>query len=179
MELSWFKQPADDDPGSLNLCYNALDRHVVHGRAGKPAVHAGKAIDFATLVEQAASLAGSMRGLGVGPGVPVAADLDESLDRLLVLLAALRLGAVYVEGDRAGFDLALVAEPGSVPAAVKAGRLEPEPCEPLSPLSTAYVVDGAHVALKDALDHNSWIGVTLTTLAEGGSLTFVESVESA
>jgi len=121
-------------------------------------------------VEQAASLAGSMRGLGVGPGVPVAADLEDEVDRLLVFLAALRLGAVYVEGDRSGHEPHLVAEPGSVQLAVKAGRNEPAPCEPLPPDATAYVVDGEPVALAHAVAHPSWMGEALATLCDGSSL---------
>ena len=76
MELSWFKQPAEDDPGSLNLCFNALDRHVVHGRAEAVALVAGDVrVDFATLTERAASLGGALRSLGVGRGTPVATEL--------------------------------------------------------------------------------------------------------
>jgi hypothetical protein len=32
-DVSWFRAPADDDPGTLNACYDALDIHVIRGRA--------------------------------------------------------------------------------------------------------------------------------------------------
>ena len=180
MELSWFRQPAGDDPGSLNLCYNALDRHVVHGRAEAPAVRAeGRTLDFATLLEHTAALAGAMRSLGVAPGVPVAADLDEGLDRLLVLLAALRLGAVYVEGERAGVDRQLVVEPGTVQPAVRAARDDPAPSEALAPRSTAFVALGDEVALVEAPGHPSWMGEVLASLCAGSTLTFSTVAESA
>ena len=31
--VAWFRPPADGDPGTLNACYNALDIHVIRGRA--------------------------------------------------------------------------------------------------------------------------------------------------
>ena len=32
-EVTWFRAPAGDDAGTLNACYNALDIHVIRGRA--------------------------------------------------------------------------------------------------------------------------------------------------
>ena len=31
--VNWFRPPADGDPGTLNACYEALDIHVIRGRA--------------------------------------------------------------------------------------------------------------------------------------------------
>ena len=33
MAVTWFRAPDGDDPGTLNACYNALDIHVIRGRA--------------------------------------------------------------------------------------------------------------------------------------------------
>ena len=99
MELSWFRRPgAGGEGGTLNLCYNAVDLHVVRGEANEPAVLDGEdTVSFAVLLEQIASLAGAMRALGVEPESVVGVLLDDPADRLLMLLACLRLGAVHVE----------------------------------------------------------------------------------
>ena len=100
MQISWFRQPAGDDPGSLNLCYHAVDLAVIRGAALDPAVrHPGGELDYATLLERVAALAGAMRGLGVVPGAPVGVLLDDPLDELLAVLATARLGAVVVALD--------------------------------------------------------------------------------
>ena len=100
MQISWFRQPAGDDPGSLNLCYAAVDLAVIRGAALDPAVwHPAGELDYATLLERVAALAGAMRGLGVLPGAPVGVLLDGPLDELLAVLAATRLGAVVVALD--------------------------------------------------------------------------------
>lgn len=180
MELSWFRQPAEDDPGSLNLCFNALDRHVVHGRAEAVALVAGDArVDFATLTERAASLGGALRSMGVGRGSAVATELPPGADRLLVLLAALRLGAVYVEGSAPGVDPQVVVDPELVQPAVKAGRNDPAACEPLTPDSTAWLMEGEPVALLDATAHDSWAGEVLSGLVRGEAVTLADVTESA
>ena len=100
MQITWFRQPAGDDPGSLNLCFHAVDIAVVRGAALEPAVrHPGGGLDYATLLEQVAALAGAMRSLGVQAGTPVGVLLDEPLDELLAVLATARLGAVVVALD--------------------------------------------------------------------------------
>ncbi len=100
MQITWFRQPAGDDPGSLNLCFHAVDIAVIRGAALDPAVrHPGGELDYATLLERLAALAGAMRGLGVVPGAPVGVLLDDPVDELLTVLATARLGAVVVALD--------------------------------------------------------------------------------
>lgn len=98
MDLTWFRKPGDGRPGSLNLCFNAVDRHVVHGGADEPALLlAGGPLDFATLLERIGALAGAFRALGVGPGERVVLALPDPTDLVIAELACARLGAVYVE----------------------------------------------------------------------------------
>lgn len=103
VELSWFRRPGaghgtGEEGGTLNLCYNAVDLRVVRGEANEPAVLDGeKTVSCAVLLEQIASLAGAMRALGVEPASVVGVLLDDPADRLLMLLACFRLGAVHVE----------------------------------------------------------------------------------
>ena len=41
MQIDWIHH-SDDGSGTLNLCFNALDRHVVRGRADEPAIAADR-----------------------------------------------------------------------------------------------------------------------------------------
>jgi hypothetical protein len=152
----------------VNLCFDALDRHVIAGRAEDPALRDDEvAWSVARLLEETAALGGAMRGLGVTPGDRVAVDAERPRTRLVAALAALRLGAVPVlDGDRAGAALLLaptapaaddpvpaVLVEGDDPAAVvvgtrdlplavalRAGRTDPAPAVDALPDHPAYVV---------------------------------------
>ena len=67
--VSWFRPPADGDPGTLNACYEALDIHVVRGRADDVAATLdGEQHTFASLLTEVAACAGVLRAFGVGLG---------------------------------------------------------------------------------------------------------------
>jgi len=53
-------------------------------------------LTYRELHERASQLARYLRGHGTGPGVPVGVCLERSADQVIVLLAILRVGAVYV-----------------------------------------------------------------------------------
>jgi len=188
VELTWFRKPGTGRPGTLNLCYNALDRHVIGGAATSPALVTGLAtIDFATLLERVAALAGALRVLGVQPGVLVRVELEDPADEVLAGLACARLGAVH--GDVAAPVVLVtsrdVDEPtarvrllrGPAPrdperdvdwaVAVKAGREEPAPCAELRPDAPAYVDGVEVVAAADTVGHPSRFGQLLATLCAG------------
>jgi non-ribosomal peptide synthetase component F len=98
VELSWFRRPGAGQPGTLNLCYNVVDIHVVKGLAAAPALRDGATeLSFEVLLERVAALGGAMRALGIGPESVVGVLLHGPTDRVLMLLACLRLGAVHVE----------------------------------------------------------------------------------
>ncbi|MDP3892468.1 MAG: hypothetical protein Q8Q44_14650, partial [Nocardioides sp.] len=77
--MTWFRAPAPGEPGRISLGYNALDRHVVGGRATDPALvrHDGTTLDFAGLLEQASGLGGAFAALGVTAGSRVVLALDD------------------------------------------------------------------------------------------------------
>jgi non-ribosomal peptide synthetase component F len=167
VELTWFRRPGADDPGTLNLCFNAVDLQVVRGGATEPAVRTPeRELDFATLLELAASLGGVLVSLGVAPGSRVGVRREDPFDRLLLLLACLRLGGVYVDPPAADVTLEVTAEHDLV-AAVRAGRNDPAACAVLAPGDAAYVLDGSVVTLADALGDDSWAGRALTALCAG------------
>jgi propionyl-CoA synthetase len=101
---------------TLNTCYNALDRHVVAGRADQPAlIHdspvtgSTTTLTYAALLEQVASFAGVLRSLGVGKGDRVVIYMPMIPEAVVAMLACARLGAVHsvVFGGFAANELAV------------------------------------------------------------------------
>ncbi|MDQ4008055.1 MAG: propionyl-CoA synthetase [Actinomycetota bacterium] len=101
---------------TLNTCYNALDRHVVAGRADQPAlVYDSPVTDrqqtftYAELLEQVAAFAGALRALGVGRGDRVVIYMPMVPEAVVAMLACARLGAVHsvVFGGFAARELAV------------------------------------------------------------------------
>ena len=89
--IDWFTRPevrADGSDvrllgGTVNLCFNALDRHVIRGRADELAlVTDRRTYSYAQLLEQVAQLGGGLRELGVQVG-----------DRVLVALPTATSGS--------------------------------------------------------------------------------------
>lgn len=125
--VDWFAKPtrALDDSArpfyrwfpdaTLNTCYNALDRHVVNGRADQPAlVHDSPVTGtratytYAQLLEQVAAFAGALRALGVEKGDRVIVYMPMIPEAVIAMLACARLGAVHsvVFGGFAAKELA-------------------------------------------------------------------------
>ncbi|MGI3782822.1 MAG: AMP-binding protein [Janthinobacterium lividum] len=101
--LDWFTRPSATSTGSLNLAFNALDRHVVRGLADEPALlhpfaAAGtrSSYSYADLLEQVGQLGGALRELGVTPGRTVVLALPVGPELVFGLLACARIGAVVV-----------------------------------------------------------------------------------
>jgi propionyl-CoA synthetase len=88
--------------GMLNTCYNALDRHVIDGRADLPAVIHESAITgksstltYAQMLEKTARFAGALRMAGVEKGDRVVIYMPMVPEALIAMLACARLGAVH------------------------------------------------------------------------------------
>src|SRR3954454_15853478 len=87
--------------GVLNTCYNALDRHVIGGRADQPAlVHvspvtgATRTLTYAQLLDQVARFGGVLRALGVEQGDRVVIYMPMVPEAVVAMLACARIGAV-------------------------------------------------------------------------------------
>jgi len=193
VELDWFRRPADGQPGALNLCYHALDRHVIAGRGDSPAVVTGaQTLDFVTLLERVSALAGALGdlgGLGGTVGTPVAVELDDPLDTLVAQLACARLGAVH--GSLADLPepvLLLTSRPVEHPSAVRVlrgvepldstrdvkwelaartGRDNPAACAVVPADAVAFFADGEPVTLLAALSEPAWANQWPVMLADG------------
>ncbi len=102
--------------GTMNTCYNALDRQVVKGRADQtaliydsPVTDTVTTFTYAELLETVAAFAGALRGLGVSKGDSVVIYMPMSPEAVIAMLACARLGAVHsvVFGGFAANELAV------------------------------------------------------------------------
>ncbi len=102
--------------GRLNTCYNALDRHVIKGRAEQAALIYDSGVagtrrtyTYAELLEQVAAFAGALRSFGVGPGDRVVIYMPMIPEAVIAMLASARIGAVHsvVFGGFAAAELAV------------------------------------------------------------------------
>lgn len=113
-DLDWDRNPTraldDSSPpfyrwfpdGVLNTCYNALDRHVIAGRADQVALIWDSAVTgqvqqwtYAQLLERVAALAGALRQHGVGTGDRVVIYMPMVPEAAIAMLACARIGAVH------------------------------------------------------------------------------------
>lgn len=87
--------------GKLNVCYNALDRHVNGGRRNKAAyIFVGengeeKIVTYHGLLKRVNSLSGTLRELGIKKGDRVAIYMPMVLETIVVMLSCARIGATF------------------------------------------------------------------------------------
>jgi propionyl-CoA synthetase len=90
-------------PGAvLNVCHNAVDRHVAAGRGDQAAIHydspvtgSKRTISYAELLEQVRAVAGGLKGLGVEQGDRVVIYMPMVPEAVVAMLACARIGAVH------------------------------------------------------------------------------------
>ena len=101
--------------GVVNSCYNALDRHVEHGRADQPALLYDspvtgtiKTFTYRELRDEVARFAGVLRGRGVRTGDRVIIYMPMVPEAVVAMLACARIGAIHsvVFGGFASHELA-------------------------------------------------------------------------
>jgi propionyl-CoA synthetase len=88
--------------GELNVCYNALDRHVDAGRGTQaalvydsPVTGAQRTYTYAQLRDEVARFAGVLLELGVGQGDRVVIYMPMVPEAAVAMLACARIGAVH------------------------------------------------------------------------------------
>ncbi len=121
--------------GVLNVCHNALDRHVAAGRGENTALIYDSAVlgiqerfSYARLLEQVARFAGVLRAQGIGVGDRVLIYLPMIPQAHIAMLACARIGAVHsvVFGGFAPKELAARIDDATPKAIVTAtGGIEP------------------------------------------------------
>ncbi|KAJ2873128.1 hypothetical protein GGH93_003468 [Coemansia aciculifera] len=101
--------------GKLNVCYNALDRHVSSGRAGQtalihdsPVTGSVTKFTYAQLLDRVKRAATMLRDNGVGKGDRVLIYMGAVPEAIVAMLACARLGAIHsvVFGGFASAELA-------------------------------------------------------------------------
>jgi len=91
----WFED------GEINVCYNALDRHVLAGKGDKVALYfegeAGDSskITYAQLLTEVKKAANAFASLGVSKGDRVAIYMPLVPEAVIAMLATARLGAIH------------------------------------------------------------------------------------
>src|SRR5215470_13486407 len=102
--------------GFVNTCYNALDRHVMGGRAEQvaliydsPVTGTIKRYTYRELRDLAARFAGALAALGVGKGDRAIIYMPMVPEAVIAMLATARLGAIHsvVFGGFAANELAV------------------------------------------------------------------------
>ena len=102
--------------GELNTCYNALDYHVVNGRANQPALiydspvtDTIRTLTYAELLDQVSRFAGVMVANGVSKGDRVIIYMPMIPEAAVAMLACARIGAIHsvVFGGFAPHELAI------------------------------------------------------------------------
>jgi propionyl-CoA synthetase len=86
----------------LNVCFNAVDRHVAAGRGEQAAIHydspvtgTSSTLTYAVLLERVRAVAGGLRGLGVGKGDRVVIYMPMVPEAVVAMLACARIGAIH------------------------------------------------------------------------------------
>ena len=130
--------------GVVNTCYNALDRHVVAGRAEQPALIYDSPVTqtiqrftYRELLDQVSRFAGALQAQGVGKGDRVIIYMPMVPEAAIAMLACARIGAIHsvVFGGFASHELAARishAEPRVIVSA--SCGIEPSRVVPYKPL---------------------------------------------
>ena len=164
--VDWIRRPAEvldeSNPpfyrwfpgGRLNVCYNALDRHVVHGRADQtaliydsPVTGTTRSYTYAELLDLVARFAGVLRDLGVQKGDRVVIYLPMVPEAVIAMLACARIGAVHsvVFGGFAPAELAARIEDAAPTVVVSAScGIEPTRVVPYKPMLDEAIARSAH-----------------------------------
>ncbi len=165
-QISWINTPPralDDEHaplyrwfpgGRLNMCFNALDRHVVHGRADQtaliydsPVTGVERSYTYAQLLDLVARFAGVLRDLGVSKGDRVVIYLPMVPEAVISMLACARIGAVHsvVFGGFAPAELAARIEDAEPVVIVSAScGVEPTRVVPYKPMLDEALARSAH-----------------------------------
>ena len=88
--------------GSLNVCYNCVDRHVAAGNGGRVAYYwegepsgERRVLTFADLQREVVRFAAGLKQLGVRKGTPVGIYMGMVPELAIAMLACARLGAPF------------------------------------------------------------------------------------
>ncbi len=144
----WFPE------GRLNVCHNALDRHVAAGRGEQaaliydsPVTQTQRTYTYAALRDEVARFAGVLAGLGVGVGDRVVIYMPMVPEAVVAMLACARIGAVHsvVFGGFAPNELAVRIDDATPSVIVSAScGIEGKKVLPYKPLLDEAIERATH-----------------------------------
>ncbi len=88
--------------GTTNIAYNCLDRQVALGRAGSAAlIYANergerRVFTYAQMKHEVERIAAALRGMGIRKGDRIAIYMPTCPEAIMLMLAALRIGAIHM-----------------------------------------------------------------------------------
>ena len=140
--------------GTLNTCFNALDRHVRDGRGGQIALFYDSPVTgyrseytYGELLEQVWRFAGGLRNLGIEKGDRVVIYMPMVPEAVIAMLACARLGAIHsvVFGGFAPAELSARIEDAAPKVVVSAScGIEPNRTIPYKPMLDAGIERSTH-----------------------------------
>jgi acetyl-CoA synthetase len=97
VEIKWFED------GQLNLCFNAVDRHVKAGRGDATALifepddpnSPGRSVTYAELQSEVIAMANALKAIGVTKGERVTIYMPMVIEGVTAMLACARIGAIH------------------------------------------------------------------------------------
>ena len=88
--------------GRANLAYNCVDHHVKAGRGDRTALITEnergerRTLTYAQLLDEVKRASGALRGIGIAKGDRIAIYMPTSAEAIILMLAAIRIGAVII-----------------------------------------------------------------------------------
>jgi propionyl-CoA synthetase len=147
--------------GELNVCANALDRHVDAGNGDRaaliydsPVTGTKRTYTYAQLRDEVARFAGVLAGLGVGRGDRVVVYMPMVPEAAIAMLACARLGAVHsvVFGGFAPHELAVRIDDATPKVIVSAScGIEGKRVIPYKPLLDQAIEIAEHTPDKSVI----------------------------
>ena len=147
--------------GRLNVCHNALDRHVDAGRGEQaaliydsPVTDTQRTYTYAQLRDEVARFAGVLAGLGVGAGDRVVIYMPMVPEAAIAMLACARIGAVHsvVFGGFAPNELAVRIDDATPSVIVSAScGIEGKKVLPYKPLLDKAIQLATHKPAKQVI----------------------------
>ena len=147
--------------GRLNVCFNAVDRHVEAGRGEQaaliydsPVTGTRRTYTYARLRDEVAAFAGALAGLGVGHGDRVVIYMPMIPEAAIAMLACARIGAVHsvVFGGFAPPELAVRIDDATPKVVVSAScGIEGKRVIPYKPLLGRAIELAGHKPYKQVI----------------------------
>ncbi|MBT1093297.1 propionyl-CoA synthetase [Streptomyces sp. Tu102] len=147
--------------GRLNVCFNAVDRHVEAGRGEQaaliydsPVTGTRRTYTYAGLRDEVAAFAGALTGLGVGQGDRVVIYMPMVPEAAIAMLACARIGAVHsvVFGGFAPPELAVRIDDATPKVVVSAScGIEGKRVIPYKPLLDRAIELAGHKPYKQVI----------------------------